>query len=385
MKAFLITFAVAQLRKFDHFAAKPGFPRREHVTSATIPLPSWEKRRELDAVQVGQIPTNSTAPDPNLRQHPEDIKVDFAKKKNVRDVFSGDQKKRDIFCYLKKIFYADSNIDKFHLSEKTCSLVSTSGALLKTRNGEDIDKHDVVMRFHSSPTRGYEDHVGSRSDISMNGDHSGITAISASTTGHISIQSKIQRLFSEVYPNRKHMHSVPAGGLHDPTTGTKGVFFGLANCKRLDAYEMSPSMHAKTSPYHYYDVPDKKSNINADDNDWHGMIHAEHDLWRRISIAPESETDMLGKTSYPGFGTVDCPDHPESPGTLDDAFRQLHQRFGFHRFAQRKPPKIATLKKKLVRVDQIRRENNVRKAEGNDKKKTKDAKPLELHEDKMHA
>ncbi|CAI7884287.1 unnamed protein product, partial [Closterium sp. NIES-54] len=42
---------------------------------------------------------------------------------------------------------------------KTCALVGNSGALLLREDGEEIDKHDMVLRFNTAPTKGYEKQV----------------------------------------------------------------------------------------------------------------------------------------------------------------------------------------------------------------------------------
>ena len=44
-------------------------------------------------------------------------------------------------------------------------LVSTAGSLLARRDGPQIDAHDLVVRTGSSPVRGYETHVGSRTSM----------------------------------------------------------------------------------------------------------------------------------------------------------------------------------------------------------------------------
>ena len=66
----------------------------------------------------------------------------------------------------------------------------------------------------------------------------------------------------------------------------------------------------------------EKSNIKADDNDFHGMIKAEHDLWRRISTSAKSDHEYSGKTTYPGFSTVACPENAGSLGVLGFAYKE---------------------------------------------------------------
>lgn len=47
----------------------------------------------------------------------------------------------------------------------SCAFVTSAGTLLSTNLGKTIDTFDVVMRSPYAPVRGYEKHVGSRSDV----------------------------------------------------------------------------------------------------------------------------------------------------------------------------------------------------------------------------
>ena len=44
-----------------------------------------------------------------------------------------------------------------------CAVVFNSGVLRKFPHGAAIDAHDVVVRFNGGITRGYEEHVGTKS------------------------------------------------------------------------------------------------------------------------------------------------------------------------------------------------------------------------------
>ena len=62
------------------------------------------------------------------------------------------------------------NNDKFSkekLSQSSCAVVFNSGTLLKKDYGNDIDSYDYVIRFNMHPIKGYEKHVGTRTDIQV--------------------------------------------------------------------------------------------------------------------------------------------------------------------------------------------------------------------------
>ena len=47
----------------------------------------------------------------------------------------------------------------------SCGLVTNSGSLKGSKSGSAIDRHDLVLRFNDAPIDGFEDDVGSKSDI----------------------------------------------------------------------------------------------------------------------------------------------------------------------------------------------------------------------------
>lgn len=52
----------------------------------------------------------------------------------------------------------------------TCAVISSSPSMLDSQYGEDIDKHDVVIRFNMAKTVGYEDDVGARTSLMLAND-----------------------------------------------------------------------------------------------------------------------------------------------------------------------------------------------------------------------
>ncbi|XP_062523744.1 uncharacterized protein LOC134198382 isoform X3 [Corticium candelabrum] len=55
-----------------------------------------------------------------------------------------------------------SNTRHLARRSKSCALVGSSGKLLSQRNGESIDRHDVVIRVNDAPIHPYEKYVGRR-------------------------------------------------------------------------------------------------------------------------------------------------------------------------------------------------------------------------------
>ncbi|XP_066278710.1 beta-galactoside alpha-2,6-sialyltransferase 2-like [Branchiostoma lanceolatum] len=66
---------------------------------------------------------------------------------------------------LKKYFLDQSLEQLYHFN--SCAVVSSSHALKQHQYGAEIDKHDCVLRFGCAPTKTFERHVGSRTDIRL--------------------------------------------------------------------------------------------------------------------------------------------------------------------------------------------------------------------------
>jgi beta-1,6-galactosyltransferase len=53
----------------------------------------------------------------------------------------------------------------------SCAVVGNSGILLNSNHGEKIDKHDLVIRLNNARIKGFEHHVGSKTDLSFINSH----------------------------------------------------------------------------------------------------------------------------------------------------------------------------------------------------------------------
>ena len=61
--------------------------------------------------------------------------------------------------------WAKSDVASTETKGKKCAIVGNSGILLGQGHGKDIDSHDVIVRFHSAPIKGYESDVGTKTSI----------------------------------------------------------------------------------------------------------------------------------------------------------------------------------------------------------------------------
>lgn len=63
------------------------------------------------------------------------------------------------------VFQEGGTISFNYLSSKDCAIVGNSGKILEEPFGEEIERHDCVVRFNAAPTEDYEEYVGERTDF----------------------------------------------------------------------------------------------------------------------------------------------------------------------------------------------------------------------------
>ena len=64
---------------------------------------------------------------------------------------------------IKNHTYPESHLFK----GKSCVIVGNSSKLLSEELGEEIDSHDFIIRFNHATVKGFEKHVGSRTNLRM--------------------------------------------------------------------------------------------------------------------------------------------------------------------------------------------------------------------------
>jgi len=75
------------------------------------------------------------------------------------------------------------------------AVVGNAGYLTRLRCGEQIDQCDIVIRMNSFRTRGFEDHVGKRTDVCM-------TCFSPYTIDYRSLEGRTASYLMSSRPNK---------------------------------------------------------------------------------------------------------------------------------------------------------------------------------------
>lgn len=80
--------------------------------------------------------------------------------------------------------FSNKNSNLNLLNTKSVALVASSGRLLDAEYGDDIDNHDLVVRYNAARVVGYEKHVGTRTDVRILNGH----AFNGSTKKDVCLQ-----------------------------------------------------------------------------------------------------------------------------------------------------------------------------------------------------
>mmetsp|Transcript_39375 Transcript_39375/g.71672 ORF Transcript_39375/g.71672 Transcript_39375/m.71672 type:complete len:474 (-) Transcript_39375:167-1588(-) len=247
----------------------------------------------------------------------------------VADATGLSAEQHTLVCYLKKEL--EQKFKQLHnfnglraaqdMSQKSCAIISSSGAMLDHRYGAEIDAHDVVFRFNDAPTARFERYVGNRTDVRVGWTTSdwlyGPAFYDISETEWNLLWRSI-RVMYHLYPTNLGQKKNKA----IPTTGFYGMLLAFTHCASVDSYEMYPSTFAAKAKYHYYGKPPtkvKELNLtwSANESNDHSDFAAEHDLWARLSLTPKDEVFQSGKTHMVGFSKVACQSSMADPGSLE--------------------------------------------------------------------
>ncbi|KAI3356354.1 hypothetical protein L3Q82_017585 [Scortum barcoo] len=228
-------------------------------------------------------------------------------------------------------------------SFKTCAVVTSAGAILRSGLGKEIDTHDAVLRFNAAPTEGYERDVGNKttmriinSQILANPKHrfntsaiyKNVTLVAWDPAPYtVNLQkwyaSPDYNLFGPYVEHRKLHPSQPFYILHPsyvwrlwdviqgntreniqpnpPSSGFIGILLMMALCEQVHVYEYIPSTR-QTDLCHYHErYYDAACTLGA----YHPLLY-EKSLIQRINTGPESDLRRKGRVTLPGLSTVNC-------------------------------------------------------------------------------
>eukprot|EP00927_Polykrikos_kofoidii_P031568 TRINITY_DN27123_c0_g1_i1.p1 TRINITY_DN27123_c0_g1~~TRINITY_DN27123_c0_g1_i1.p1 ORF type:complete len:753 (-),score=145.03 TRINITY_DN27123_c0_g1_i1:581-2512(-) len=269
-----------------------------------------------------------------------------------------------ILCVLRlaanvnKIHWYSESLAKdqrFGTRHRTCAVVSSSGALLKEKFGRVIDAFDMVVRFNTAPTEGFEDFVGVRDDFrfinnqiagkilynhSLKGDtflkNGEQLHLTNSTTyvafvdnakqadeqqklkdkfpwmdfywGNIGMQVALTKALRLIYTDSAWFGLTTEAYDWMATTGGVGMLLALDMCDQVKAFGMADSTGADKWPYHYWDDHTAAMGFSGSTNKFARTFNVEKDLWRRLAQEGPEGVDATETATIPGFSQVNCPE-----------------------------------------------------------------------------
>ncbi|XP_023192395.1 beta-galactoside alpha-2,6-sialyltransferase 2 [Xiphophorus maculatus] len=226
---------------------------------------------------------------------------------------------------------------------KSCAVVTSAGAILRSRLGKEIDAHDAVLRFNAAPTEGYEHDVGSKTTIRIinsqilanpsyefntSSIYKNITLVAwdpapYNVNLHKWYDSPDYNLFGPYIDHRKAHPDQPFYILHPsyvwrlwdviqsntqeniqpnpPSSGFIGILLMMALCEQVHVYEYIPSMRQSDLCHYHEHYYDAACTLGA----YHPLLF-EKILIQRINKGLESDLRRKGRATLPGFSTIDC-------------------------------------------------------------------------------
>ena len=150
----------------------------------------------------------------------------------------------------------------------TCAVVGNAGSLRNANFGEEIDGHDIVLRFNNGRAKHFEKQVGTKGHLRMyNGPY-----VEGKMGGEITIsQMRDSSVNHWIRQYEKHRETFPESYIMDPeiicrawdlvnregekpSSGMVGITFAMRLCSLVDIYGFSAeSYFNETERPHYYD------------------------------------------------------------------------------------------------------------------------------------
>ena len=200
---------------------------------------------------------------------------------------------------------------------ETCALVGNGGSVLRKKFGKYINNHDVIVRFNMAPIGGFEQHVGNRTDVWVNGHEASkrLCCIGAAKMGthakdHVMwfpakqnvIKSacekrriKTKALSDREIPGyvakmnkmRYESRRLGLGKNYDNwlqlTTGAHGLFYFLSKCRRVSVYGFSVWKERNAMGENLDQYGGRKSKVHSGNifHDW----SMETNAWKILHVA----------------------------------------------------------------------------------------------------
>ena len=164
-----------------------------------------------------------------------------------------------------------------------CAVIGSSGILLKYEHGKEIDTHDMVLRFNSAKTRGFEKHVGAKTTHRLTNSRN--FGFRESKSEHVLVHLRTPGAMKALVQRLNHKNKSVLYGLNPQwysymdknlkflsTSGLNGILMALHRCEHVRLYGFH--VHPRHGvPYHYYNVKDKPANVGRDDSEWLVVKH----------------------------------------------------------------------------------------------------------------
>lgn len=175
------------------------------------------------------------------------------------------------YSHLRARFIIDPRVFRMVANQGSCAVVGSSGMILNSSFGQEIDKHDVVIRMNKAPVHGYEKHVGGFTTIRVNNlydpiyreaEEFTISKYDAFEQEFAQYVKLLERnwpsglmIFDPEWVENKVQHMVPGF----PTAGSFAIVLATELCTTIDLYGFDPPEAFEKRidnsigwPYHYY-------------------------------------------------------------------------------------------------------------------------------------
>ncbi|XP_078616695.1 beta-galactoside alpha-2,6-sialyltransferase 2-like [Branchiostoma floridae x Branchiostoma japonicum] len=247
--------------------------------------------------------------------------------------------------------FPEESLEKL-LHFNSCAVVSSSHALMLHEYGQEIDNHDIVLRFNCAPTDKFEHYVGSRTDIRMintliphlhcqdefwNENSTmfkdgilvvgNMDGINFGPRGSLDIKQHIRPSFSNLIKYRKKFPErvkpfiqrprfgqaimaelarfCETTGMCNktrlrPSSGMLGIVMMLHLCDWVRVYELVPSNKDDTELMYYFDETTKWTSQHVH------SYNQERVYVKTLSLTPAEDIKNAGVVLLKGFSQTQC-------------------------------------------------------------------------------